>query len=202
MSGSYSSLARFTNSSSYIFAWASRGSVDLSENEWMGEGYTHTLNRTNGRRVAIAMFSDKETKVSAQASSEVGAADGDSQINWITPEVGPDRSNVHVAVFKEEYALVSWEEIAAPACEFVAMGCGGTFTGTYFQLVDMDGKKIGDAVKSMDTYVAGDMVTMDDGRICWPYVNMEWSLDKGDGYAGVEGQKKATSMSFACMSLQ
>lgn len=167
----------------------------------MGVGYTHTLNRTNGRRVAIAMFSDKETKVSAQASSELGA-EGDSQINWITPEIGPDRSNAHVAVFDDYYALVSWEEIQSPECEFVAMGCGGTFTGTYYQLVDKDGKTVGDAIKSMDTYVAGDMVTMGDGKICWPYVEMDWSLDKPSGFGGVEGQKTASSMSFACMTLE
>lgn len=200
MSGSYSSLARFDNSTGYIFAWVSRGASELSANDWMGEGYTHSLNRTNGRRVAIATFSDKETLVSAQASSELGG-EGDSQINWLTPEIGPDRSNAHVAVFDDHYALVSWEEIEAPECEFVAMGCGGTFTGTFYQLVDKDGKAVGEAIKSMDTYVAGDMVTMGDGRICWPYVEMEWSLNKGDGYSGVEGQKKATSISFACVSL-
>lgn len=200
MSGSYSSLARFDNSTAYIFAWVSRGALELSENDWMGEGYTHTLNRTNGRRVAIAMFSDKETPVSAQASSELGA-EGDSQINWVTPEIGPDRSNAHVAVFDDHYALVSWEEIESPECEFIAMGCGGTFTGTYYQLVDKDGNTVGDAIKSMDTYVAGDMVTMGDGKICWPYVEMEWSLDKPSGWGGVEGQKNASSMSFACVTL-
>lgn len=200
MSGSYSSLARFDNSSSYIFAWVSRGAVELSENDWMGDGYTHSLNRTNGRRVAIATLSDKETLVSAQASSTLGA-EGDSQITWVTPEIGPDRSNAHVAVFDDHYALVSWEEIEAPECDFVAMGCGGAFTGTYYQLVDKDGKSVGEAIKSMDTYVAGDMVTMGDGRICWPYVEMEWSLSKGSGFGSVEGQTKANSISFACVSL-
>ena len=57
MGGSYSNLARFPDSDSYIFAWVSRGALELSENDWMGEGYTHTLNRTNGRRVAISMSS-------------------------------------------------------------------------------------------------------------------------------------------------
>lgn len=200
MSGSYSSLARFSDDS-YIFAWVSRGALELSLNDWMGEGYTHTLNRTNGRRVAIALFSDKETKTSAEASSELGA-EGDEQVNWVTPEEGPDRSNAHVAVFNDEYALVSWEEIAAPQCEFIAMGCGGTFTGTYYQLVNKAGETIGEPVKSMDTYVAGDMVTMGDGRICWPYVEMEWSLNKPSGFGGVEGQANADAMSFACMRLE
>ena len=201
MSGSYSSLAKFINSTSYIFTWVSRGAVDLAENTWMGDGYTSATNRTNGRRVAMAMFSDKETKVSAQASSEVGATDGDSQVNWVTPTIGPDRSNAHVAVFDDEYALISYEEIADPFCDYVAMGCSGTFTGTYYQLVNTAGDKIGDAVKSLDTYVAGDMVTLGNGTICWPYVNMAWQLnDAVGGYGGV-ADTTTTKMSFACMSL-
>jgi len=198
MSGSYSSLARFENSTAYIFAWVSRGASELSANDWMGDGYTHALNRTNGRRVAVATLSDKATLVSAQASSTLGG-EGDSQITWITPEIGPDRSNAHVAVFDDYYALVSWEEIANPECGFVAMGCEGEFTGTYYQLVDKEGKSVGEAIKSMDTYVAGDMVSMENGRICWPYVEMEWSLK---GFGGVEGGKTVESMSFACVSLQ
>lgn len=199
MSGSYSSLARFVNSTSYIFAWVSRGAVDLSENTWMGDGYTHSFNRTKGRRTAIAIFSDKNTMVGPQATSQVGAASGDNQVNWITPSTGPDRSNAHVGVFDDTYALVSWEEIASPSCDFIAMGCSGTFSGTYFQLVDKTGKKVGMPTKSMNTYVAGDMVTTGDGRVCWPYVNMEWRLDLPVGGGLVE--RNVTKMSFACMSL-
>jgi hypothetical protein len=194
MSGSYSSLARFDNSTAYIFAWVSRGASELSANDWMGDGYTHALNRTNGRSVAVT------TLVSAQASSTLGA-DGDSRITWLTPEIGPDRSNAHVAVFDDHHTLVSWEEIEEPECEFVAMGCGGVFTGTYYQLVDKEGKSVGEPIKSMDTYVAGDMVRMGDGRMCWPYVEMGWSLSKPSWYGSVEGQTKAQSMSFACVSL-
>lgn len=114
---------------------------------------------------------------------------------------GPDASNAHVAVFDDQYALVSWEEIASPQCEFIAMGCSGAFTGTYYQLVDQDGKTIGEPVKSINTYVAGDMVTMNKGRVCWPYVDMKWSLSKGSGYGSVEGRTKAGAISFACMTL-
>ncbi|KAK4501793.1 hypothetical protein PRZ48_007602 [Zasmidium cellare] len=197
MSGSYSGLARFVNSSSYIFTWVSRGAVDLTENTWMGEGYTASQNRTNGRRVAMAMFTDKSTKATAQASSTVGAS-GDDQVNWITTEIGADRSNAHVAVFDDQYALISYEEIAEPSCDFIAMGCSGTFTGSYFQLVNTAGQKIGEPVKSENTYVAGDMVTRDDGSICWPYVNMEWRLDVPALSLNVAETQK---MSFACMSL-
>ena len=201
MSGSYSALARFVNSTSYIFAWVSRGATGLTLNDWMGDGYTHSLNRTSGRRTAIALFTDKNTKVGPQATSQIGAESGDSQVNWITPSIGPDRSNAHVAVFDDTYALVTWEEIANPSCDFIAMGCSGQFTGTYFQLVDRSGKKIGSPMKSMNTYVAGDMVTMNDGRICWPYVSMDWRLDQPVGGFGGLPETTTKKMSFACMSL-
>lgn len=197
MGGSYSALARFVNSTTYIFAWVSRGAVDLTENTWMGTGYTDASNRTNGRRVAVATFSNKSTIVGVQATSEVGAADGDSQINWITPNAGPDRSNAHVAAFDDQYALVTWEKIAEPNCPFIAMGCEGEFSGTYFQLVNSTGAQVGERISSQDVYVAGDMATMSNGTICWPYVNMAWSLD-GTVAAGSTTQK----MSFACMSLE
>lgn len=193
MSGSYSGLARFIDSDSYIFSWVSRGAKDLTENEWMGAGYTHSENRTVNRNVAIATFSDKKTIVGEQATSELGP-DGDSQVNWITTG-SADCQNAHVAAFDGTSALVTWEEIAEPTCEFVAMGCKGAFTGSYFQLVK-DGKKVGEPVKSMDVYVAGDMVTMADGRVCWPYVDMDWTLD-----APVRNPAKVEAISFACMGL-
>ncbi|KAK5135640.1 hypothetical protein LTR08_004941 [Meristemomyces frigidus] len=199
MSGSYSSLARFVNSTSYIFAWVSRGAVDLTANTWMGDGYTSASNRTNGRRTAMALFSDKETKVSAQASSVVGAVDGDSQVNWVSPSIGADRSNAHAAVFDDEYALVTWEEIAQPSCDIIAFGCSGAFTGTHFQLVNVAGDTIGEPIVSENTYVAGDMVTLANGTICWPYVNMDWRLDLPVGGGLPETTTK--KMSFGCMSL-
>lgn len=163
----------------------------------MGSGYTNSQNRTNGRRVAMAMLTFKSTKATAQATSEVGASSGDSQINWITPITGPDRSNAHVAVFESSHALISWEEIESPDCDFIAMGCSGAFSGTYFQLVNTSGQKIGDPITSNNTYVAGDMVTMAEEKICWPYVSMDWDLS-----APVASLPDATKkMSFACMIL-
>ena len=147
----------------------------------------------------MGFFSDKETKVGPQATNEVGAQDGDSQVNWVTESIGPDRSNAHAAVFDDTYALVTWEEIAEPDCDFIAMGCSGTFSGSYFQLVNKSGDKIGEPIKSMNTYVAGDMVTMNNERICWPYVSMDWRLDLPVG--GGLPDTTAKKMSFACMSL-
>lgn len=201
MSGSYSNLARFQNSDAYIFAWVSRGAKDLTLNEWMGTGYTNAQNRTNGRNVAIATFSDKYTMTEQQASSEVGAASGDSQVNWVTTSTTADQSNAHVATFDDTHALVTWEEIADPFCEYVAMGCRGKFTGAYYQLVSNDGNGtlVGEPVVSTDVLVAGDMVTMNDGRICWPYVSMDWDLSSVVGWGYTPAN--VTKMSFACMSL-
>lgn len=192
MSGSYSGLARFQDSDSYIFSWVSRGAKDLTTNDWMGAGYTHSVNRTVNRNVAIATMSDKKTLVGDQATSEL-VADGDSQVNWITTG-SADCSNAHVATFDKTSALVTWEEIAEPTCDFIAMGCKGAYTGSYFQLVT-DGKKVGEPVKATDVYVAGDMVTMTDGRICWPYVDMKWTLD-----GPVQNAASVKEISFACMS--
>ncbi|KAF7157310.1 hypothetical protein CNMCM5623_001433 [Aspergillus felis] len=196
MSGSYSALARFAESARYIFAWVSRGAIDVTENSWMGAGYTHVNNRTNGRNVAIALFTDKYTKVGAQATSQVGAEDGDSQVTWIT-NGSNDCSNAHAATFGADSALVTWEEISNPTCDYIAMGCRGQFAGSFFQQVDSSGKKVGEALTSTDTYVAGDMVTMADGRVCWPYVSMTWDLSQPVGYSSTTTKK----MSFACISL-
>ncbi|KAL2833742.1 hypothetical protein BDW59DRAFT_64115 [Aspergillus cavernicola] len=200
MSGSYSALARFKDSTRYIFAWPSRGAVDVSENEWMGTGYTHVLPRTENRNVAVALFSDKYTKLGEEATSEVGAQDGDSQVNWVTEGV-KDHTNVHAAAFGPVNALVSWEEISDPVCdEFVAMGCRGTFSGTYFQQITYKGMKLGQPIKSEDVYVAGDMVNMGTRRICWPYVDMEWDLAEAVNSWGGE-TTTTTKMSFACLKL-
>lgn len=200
MSGSYSNLARFQDSEAYIFAWVSRGAKDVTINDWMGDGYTHVTNRTNGRNVAIATFSDKYTMVGKQATSEVGAASGDDQVNWLTTGTA-DQSNAHVATFDGTNALVTWEEIADPFCEFIAMGCRGKFSGSRFQLVTNDGtgKAVGEPLVSQDVTVAGDLVTMADGRICWPYVSMTWDMSSPVGYGG--STTTTTKMSFACISL-
>lgn len=108
MSGSYSSLARLVDSDSYVLAWVSRGAIDLTANEWLGGGNTACTNRTNNRNVAIAQFSDKNTLVGDEASSVVGAADGDSQVNWVTSGTA-DASNAHVAAFNGESVLVTCE---------------------------------------------------------------------------------------------
>ncbi|KAJ5334732.1 hypothetical protein N7452_007135 [Penicillium brevicompactum] len=197
MSGSYSALARFAETTKYIFAWVSRGAMDVTENAWMGTGYTNVQNRTNGRNVAIALFSDKYTKVGAEATSVVGTEDGDSQINWVTSGSN-DCSNAHAAAFGSSNALITWEEISNPTCDFIAMGCRGQFAGTFFQEVDSAGSKVGESFSSDDVYVAGDMVTMSDGRICWPYVSMTWDLSQAnDGSSSATGKK----LSFACLGL-
>lgn len=194
MSGSYSNLARMVDSDEYVFAWVSKGAKDLTVNDWLGAPYTHSVNRTANRHVALARFSDKKTLIGEEATTTLGGS-GDDQVNWITTGTA-DHSNAHVAAFDGANALVTYEEIASPNCPMVGFGCEGTFTGSYFQLVNK-GEKVGDAIKKDDVYVAGDMVTMADGRICWPYVDMAWSLAASAG----RSQTAASAISFACISL-
>ncbi|KAI1423154.1 hypothetical protein F5Y12DRAFT_759101 [Xylaria sp. FL1777] len=196
MSGSYSNVVRLVDSDSYVFAWVSRGAVDLTENEWLGGGNTQCSNRTNNRNVAIAQFSDKNTLDGEEATFEIGAADGDSQVNWITQGTA-DASNAHVAAFDGESVVVTWEEIKNPYCPVIAMGCQGEFTGTRFQLVTR-GAKVGEPLVETDVYVAGDMVTLADGKVCWPYVNMTWDLSQPVAYGG--SSETTNKISFACIS--
>lgn len=200
MSGSYSNLARWQNADGYIFAWVSRGAIDLYENAWMGTGYTAAYNRTNGRNVAIATFTDKYTMVETEASSTVGAASGDSQVTWVTKSTSADMSNAHVATFDSTTALVTWEEIADPHCDFIAFGCQGTFTSANYQLVSSDGSLVGDAFTTKDVTVSGDLVTMSDGRICWPYVSQSWDLSGTVDSYGSSTSSTVSKMSFACVS--
>lgn len=90
-------------------------------------------------------------------------------------------------------------EIAEPSCDIIAFGCSGTFSGSYFQLVNSAGETVGDPIASNNTYVAGDMATLNNGTICWPYVSMDWRLDLpvGGGLPNTTTKK----MSFGCMSL-
>ena len=198
MSGSYSALANFPGSTQYIFAWASRGAVNLTQDTWLGAPYTNCSPRRLNHNVAIALLKDKSNLVGPEASSKVGAASGDDQVNWITTG-SVDRSNIHVATFDGSNALVTWEEIASPKCTDPAMGCSGTFTGSYFQQVDSTGKKLGSPISAMDVFVAGDMVNMGTGKLCWPYVDMAWdlSLPVGGGLPTTSTSK----MSFACMAI-
>jgi hypothetical protein len=81
MSGSYSRLAQFIGSDSCIFSWVSRGAKDSTMNEWMGAGYTNSVDRTVNRDVAIATISDKKTIAGERATSQLGP-DGGKQVNW------------------------------------------------------------------------------------------------------------------------
>lgn len=195
MSGSYSALANFPGTTQYIFAWATRGCVNLTPDSWMGNGFTQCSPRTLNHNVAISLMTDKQTMAGPQAISTVGAASGDDQLNLVTTG-SIDRSNVHVATFDSSNALVTWEEIASPTCKNVAMGCSGTFTGAYYQAVDSTGKKLGDPISSKNIYVAGDIVNIG-SKVCWPYVNMNWDLSKPVG--GGSSATTTTKMSFACI---
>ncbi|PWW73807.1 hypothetical protein C7212DRAFT_359635 [Tuber magnatum] len=194
MSGSYSCLALFPGSSTYIFAWQSRGAVKLIQDDWMGAGYTQCSPRWLNHNVAISMMKDKSTLQGPEAISQVGAASGDDQVTWITKSETTDHQNVRVAALDSANAIVTWEELSNPHCQPVPLSCTGTFSGTFFQQVNSQGGKVGEAISAKDVFVSGDMQRIEGKGLCWPYVSMEWDLsgpkDKGT---------PVSFMSFACI---
>jgi hypothetical protein len=195
MSGSYSNLALFPSTTNYIFAWQSRGAFDLTLNAWMGTPYTQCSPRWLNHNVAIATMSKKDTLTGAQASSVVGAAEGDDQVNWITYSSTEDHQNVHVATINSNLSIVTWETLTNPDCQPVPLGCTGTYAGTSFQFIDSAGAKIGNVANSTDVFVSGDIANVGTDKVCWPYVEMTWDLS-----APLASGTPVTKMSFACAS--
>ncbi|KAH9223558.1 hypothetical protein DL95DRAFT_431478 [Leptodontidium sp. 2 PMI_412] len=194
MSGSYSNLALFPSSTNYVFAWQSRGAVDLTTNTWLGAPNTQCSPRWLNHNVAISTMSSKNKLTGAEASSTLGA-DGDSQVNWITKSETDDHQNVHVAAISSDLALVTWETLTNPNCQPVPLSCSGTYAGTSFQVIDKTGAKVGAAVTDTKVFVSGDIANVGTGKVCWPYVDMTWDLS-----APKDSATPVTKMSFACAS--
>lgn len=151
-SETYSHLARFFDTDSYIFTWVSGGAKESTAN----------------RNVAVAISSEKADNVQV---IEMTSGKTDCQ-------------NARVTTFDSSNAIVSWEETAERK-----------YAGTFFQQV-RDGKKLGEPIKPAGVHVAGNMVNMGDGRVCWPYVDMAGSLDGSS-----EKCPLTKAISFACMTL-
>ncbi|KAF8862336.1 hypothetical protein BDZ45DRAFT_702957 [Acephala macrosclerotiorum] len=194
MSGSYSNLALFPDTTNYIFAWQSRGALDLTLNAWMQAPYTQCSPRWLNHNVAIATMSSKDKLTGAEASSTVGAAEGDDQVNWITYSSTEDHQNVHVAALNSNLSVVTWETLTSPDCQPVPLGCTGTYAGTSFQFVDATGAKVGAAASSTSVFVSGDIANVGTDKVCWPYVDMTWDLS-----APKDSGTPVTQMSFACV---
>jgi len=192
MSGSYSNLALFPGTTKYVFAWQSRGALNLYTDSWMGAPNTQCSPRWLNHNVAIATLSSKSKLSGAEASSVVGAAEGDTQVNWITKSDTVDHQNVHVATLNSTLSLVTWESLTSPKCQAVPLSCSGTFAGTSFQFVDSAGSKVGAETVDTTVTVSGDMAVVN-GKICWPYVDHTWTLSAPRS-KGTLTQK----MSFAC----
>ncbi|OWP05126.1 hypothetical protein B2J93_5644 [Marssonina coronariae] len=192
MSGSYSNLALFPSSTNYVFAWQSRGAKDLTTNDWLGSPFTQCSPRWLNHNVAISIMSSKNKLAGAEASSTVGAVDGDTQINWITKSDTEDHQNVHVAAINSGLALVTWETLLEPNCQPVPLGCSGTYAGTSFQLIDSAGAKVGAAVTDTKVFVSGDIANVGSDKVCWPYVDMNWDLSSPK-----DSGTPVTTMSFA-----
>lgn len=197
MSGSYSSLANFPGSGAYIFAWQSRGAINLTPDGWREGAFTQCYPRWLNHNVAISILKDKSTLLGPEAISTVGAPSGDDQVTWITKSEDTDHQNVHVEAFDSTNALVTWEELSNPDCQPVPYGCSGTYTGTFFQQVNAKGEKVGDAFSDKDAFVSGDIQRVPGKGLCWPYVKMTWDLSQ----KMISGTP-VTSMSFACMAFK
>ncbi|KAF8600311.1 hypothetical protein BDV93DRAFT_447708 [Ceratobasidium sp. AG-I] len=197
MSGSYSNLAAL-DSGRYIFAWQSRGAVNLTPDSWMGDGFTQASPRWLNHNVAIATMDSKNKLAGAEAVSKVGAASGDDQVSWITKDSGVDHQNVRVAAAGNgQLAVVTWEQITNPNCQPVPLSCSGTFAGTYAQLVDATGtgSPVGAAINlGTDVTVSGDIATIGTS-VCWPFVKQTWDLSKAKSTGAA-----VTKISFACLS--
>ena len=201
--GSYSVLARFPGTTTHLFAWRTRGAINLELNEFM-EYAKHndcgSYQRTPNGNVAVAVLRDKATLVGPSAIAQPGARDGDAQVQLVTTGATIDHSNVRIEAFDGSSAMLSWEQIDAPACDKPSYGCKGAFAGTYFQQVDAAGAKVGAPIKRDDVFVSGDLVRMPDGRLCWPYVNgLDWDLSVPINPRAPNAT--VTTMSFACMTL-
>jgi hypothetical protein len=140
-------------------------------------------------------MSDKSTLVGAEASSVVGAAEGDKQVNWLTYSSTEDHQNVHVAALNSNYSIVTWETLTDPDCQPTPLGCTGTYNGTSYQVVDSAGTKVGNPVVNK-AFVSGDIANVGTDKVCWPYVDMTWDLS-----APKSSGAPVTKMSFACASL-
>ncbi|RAL68307.1 hypothetical protein DID88_007037 [Monilinia fructigena] len=179
MSGSYSNLASIPGSDGYIFAWQSRGALDLTENTWLGDGYTQCSPRWLNHNVAISVLTDKKTLAGAQASSTVGAKEGDTQVNWITYSSTDDHQNVHIAAVNSEYSIVTYETLTSPTVN-----------------QSPSAAQVGSATVSTEAFVSGDIVTIGTDKVCWPYVDMKWDLS-----APKDSGAPVSKMSFACATV-
>jgi hypothetical protein len=197
MGGSYSNLARFPGTTNYVFAWQSRGSVNLTPDSWRGTGYTQSSPRWLNHNVAIATLSAKNKLTGSQAISTVGAAEGDLQVNWITKSSSDDHQNIHVAALNSKQSLVTWETLVSPTCKPVPLSCTGTYAGTSFQVIDSAGTKVGGVVTDKNVFVSGDIANVGTDRVCWPYVDITWDLSKPKSTGG-----QVTKLSFACASFR
>lgn len=137
-------------------------------------------------------MTDKSTLAGDQATSVVGAAEGDTQVNWITYSSTVDHQNVHIEALNSNLSMVTWEVLTNPDCQPVPLGCSGTFAGTSFQFVDSTGSKVGSAVNETAVTVSGDLARIN-GKLCWPFVDQTWDLS-----APKSSGTLTTKMSFAC----
>lgn len=203
MNQGFSLLANFPGTTRYILSYLTRGCLKVHGNDWMNNivGGTNYVScgapRFLNHNVAIALMSDKQTLVGPPAPTQIGAAEGDHQVHWITYGKDEDHQNVHTAALDANLAVLTWERIVNPHCQPLPMGCTGTFAGTVFQFIDSNGKLFGKPVTRQDVTVAGDIATLSTDKVCFPYIDHVWdvlkTVDESTPYT-------VDAISFACIS--
>ncbi|KAI8448838.1 hypothetical protein BY996DRAFT_327273 [Phakopsora pachyrhizi] len=194
MSGSYSVLARFQQSKQYIFAWASRGSKNIKKDEdFMKDNPKSMISepRWLNRNVAVAILKTKDALLGEEATSKAGP-DGDIQVDFLSRSENEDHRNVRTATLTSDLAIVSWDTLKDAKCAPLPLSCTGKYAGTSYVLVNSQGKKQGQELVEQIP-VSGDMVTMADGKVCWPYSPTTWSFE-----GPKEGQTLVKTLSIAC----
>ena len=91
---------------------------------------------------------------------------------WITNTANIHEMNLHVARYGNNRLLMSWDSIESFTCSLdFDITCLGQYTGTHFQLLDLQGNKIGpDEVLPYPPNERDDLVTFPNGDVGWAFV--------------------------------
>lgn len=118
--------------------------------------WTHRVYATTARNIACEILTNK------------GTASG-NMIELMDLSEEFDYSAVHIGLLTDTTMVVTyWKLTAAKRCNN-AGPCAGTYVGTGFQLIDINGNLLGQPFFSSNLLVSGDMVHVDN-KVCFPSI--------------------------------
>ena len=104
-----------------------------------------------------------------------------SPITWLTTTPLVHELNLHVAPYGPSALLMAWDAVESVDCSRVDfhVTCFGTYAGTHFQLIDLQGKAMGpDEILPAPPNERDDLAVFPNGDVGWAYVP-----DAGRNYA-------------------